>query len=502
MEASYSDLRDETRVKQDVVEEKKEGKEEGRKDTGEVHLPGLSIAVGRNIGTVSPTPQVPLLPLPPLSSQPLQTAQLQPPLSQLSPLQFPRQTNRIAELKGESPAAPPTDFSPLLRPGAEVALTGLLHEKKSQPQHSLLTQSIDPSLDAMPAKKPRLDNITPNRKWLQTTSSGTEAPSSCESNGSRVPPQFFCLDSLMVPGAQRAQMVGQTAAPFQWNLGERLAQPGALGTVVKQEEERERTAPGESDDDGTETSEDETARKKRDEENAMRMKRRNKRASRPPPPPPPQEMDSQDSDSEKTEIEDLQGCGNDGTDREYGRLRRSHSKPGTPSLEGGSRRQSDKGTMKKGPWTKEEDDALLDWVEKQGAHDWSLIAEHIEGRVGKQCRERYFNHLAPDVRKEAWLPEEDDKIIHFHHLVGNKWTNISHMLGNGRSPNAIKNRWHSSLKNKLLRHGGETAIVERTSTGHSCECKCPTCHCTCSVACVALGCSCCQQQHWDGYQGQ
>ena len=506
MQTSYSDPRDEVKVKQGVAKEKDEREEEGRKNTGEVHLPGLSIAVGGIIGPSTSPPSLPFLPLPPLPSQPLQTTQLQPLLPQLSPLSFPRQTNnRIAELKGESPAASPTDFSPLLRPGAEDVLTGLLHEKKSQPQRSLLTQAVYPPLEAMPIKKPRLDDITPERKWLQATSPATEDPNSGENNGLRVPPQFFCLDSLMAAGAQRPSSLGGQAAasPFQWSLSEKQAQPGTQGATAKREEQAGKPAPGGSDDDGTDTSEDELARITRDQENAMRLKKKTKRTSKPPPPPPPEDV--QDSDSEKTEIdENVQECGNEGADKEHGRGRRSHGKPGTPSPERGSsssRRQSDKGTMKKGPWTKEEDEALLDWVEKQGAHDWSLIAEHIEGRVGKQCRERYFNHLAPDVRKEAWRTEEDDKIIHFHHLVGNKWTNISHMLGNGRSSNAIKNRWHSSLKNKLLRHGGEATIVERTSTGHSCECKCTACSCTCSVACVALGCSCCQQQHWDGHQG-
>ena len=500
METNSVGPRDEAKVKQEVTGEKIGNGAEEKKNANEVHLPGLSIAVGGNIGPVPSPAQLPLLPLPPLPSQPLQTTQLPPPLPQLSSLSFPRQTsNRIAELKGESSAAPPTDFSPLLRPGAEDALTGLLHEKRSQPHRSLLTQTIYPPLETVPLKKPRLDDISTERRWLQATSPATaEGSNSCETNGPRVPPQFFSLESLMAAGmgARRTGFVGQTAAPFQWNLGEKPAQPVSLETMSSREEPGDKSNSDESDEGGTETSEDEEVRKLR-EENAKRMKKKTKRAWKPPP-----EKDNRDSDSEKTEIEEsVQHCGIEGVDKEHERGRRSHSRPGTPSLECGSRRQSDKGTMKKGPWTKEEDDALLGWVEKQGAHDWSLIAEHIEGRVGKQCRERYFNHLAPDVRKEAWLPEEDDKIIHYHHLVGNKWTNISHMLGNGRSPNAIKNRWHSSLKNKLLRHGGEVAIVERTSTGHSCECKCPNCPCTCSVACVALGCSCCQQHHWDGRQG-
>ena len=42
----------------------------------------------------------------------------------------------------------------------------------------------------------------------------------------------------------------------------------------------------------------------------------------------------------------------------------------------------------KGPWTKEEDEVLLQMVEKYGPRNWSTIAQHLPGRIGKQCRER------------------------------------------------------------------------------------------------------------------
>lgn len=117
-----------------------------------------------------------------------------------------------------------------------------------------------------------------------------------------------------------------------------------------------------------------------------------------------------------------------------------------------------RGTPKKGPWTPEEDAMLLHLVHENGPKEWTVIASKIGGRVGKQCRERfvflcfqlflltrYYNHLAPDVRKDAWTEEEDALIIKLHMTLGNKWTDISRML-NGRPANAIKNRWNSTLK--------------------------------------------------------
>jgi len=109
----------------------------------------------------------------------------------------------------------------------------------------------------------------------------------------------------------------------------------------------------------------------------------------------------------------------------------------------------------KGPWKEEEDAKLTELVEKYGPKDWSTIASHIPGRIGKQCRERWFNHLSPDVRKTNWTPEEDRIIIEAHSKIGNKWTNISKLL-EGRPANAIKNHWNSTLLKRIQDSNGET----------------------------------------------
>ena len=50
-------------------------------------------------------------------------------------------------------------------------------------------------------------------------------------------------------------------------------------------------------------------------------------------------------------------------------------------------------------WATEEDEAIRNLVTKYGTKSWSVIAEHIikeygiTGRTGKQCRERWHNHL-------------------------------------------------------------------------------------------------------------
>jgi hypothetical protein len=70
--------------------------------------------------------------------------------------------------------------------------------------------------------------------------------------------------------------------------------------------------------------------------------------------------------------------------------------------------------MVKGPWRLEEDHKLAENVHKYGAKNWSYIAQALPGRIGKQCRERWHNHLNPDIKKDKWTLEEDKAIIRLH----------------------------------------------------------------------------------------
>lgn len=55
-------------------------------------------------------------------------------------------------------------------------------------------------------------------------------------------------------------------------------------------------------------------------------------------------------------------------------------------------------------------------VEKHGPRNWSKIADHLPGRIGKQCRERWHNHLNPEIRKDRWTEEEDLAIMEAHKM--------------------------------------------------------------------------------------
>ncbi|CAA6655645.1 unnamed protein product [Spirodela intermedia] len=102
----------------------------------------------------------------------------------------------------------------------------------------------------------------------------------------------------------------------------------------------------------------------------------------------------------------------------------------------------------KGAWTKEEDECIIKLVNKYGAKKWATIANKMTGRIGKQCRERWHNHLNPAIKKCAWTTEEEIVLIRAHGMYGNKWAEIAKLLP-GRADNSIKNHWNCSVKKKL-----------------------------------------------------
>ncbi|KAJ7949489.1 Myb transcription factor [Quillaja saponaria] len=123
--------------------------------------------------------------------------------------------------------------------------------------------------------------------------------------------------------------------------------------------------------------------------------------------------------------------------------------------------QFDETYIKKGPWSKEEDEVLINHVKKFGPREWSSIRSNgLLPRTGKSCRLRWVNKLRPNLKNGCKFSAEEERlVIELQAQFGNKWAKIATYL-HGRTDNDVKNFW-SSRRKRLER------ILQKTSPSKS-----------------------------------
>ncbi|WOL18399.1 hypothetical protein Cni_G27194 [Canna indica] len=109
--------------------------------------------------------------------------------------------------------------------------------------------------------------------------------------------------------------------------------------------------------------------------------------------------------------------------------------------------------LRKGLWSPEEDEKLIEHITKYGHGCWSSVPKQAGlQRCGKSCRLRWINYLRPDLKRGTFSEQEESLIVELHAVLGNRWSQIAARLP-GRTDNEIKNFWNSSVKKKLKQRG-------------------------------------------------
>lgn len=117
-----------------------------------------------------------------------------------------------------------------------------------------------------------------------------------------------------------------------------------------------------------------------------------------------------------------------------------------------------RGGAKTKHWSELEENRLGELVATLGTKQWVSVSGILNDefhagesiRKGKNCRERWHNHLDPNLNSNCyvegeWSYGEDLILLKEQKAKGNKWSRISDDLL-GRTENSVKNRYNSLIR--------------------------------------------------------
>lgn len=100
--------------------------------------------------------------------------------------------------------------------------------------------------------------------------------------------------------------------------------------------------------------------------------------------------------------------------------------PPAPQSRGGSRRRELEQGLGAHRWAAEWREAA--YILGCSSHPGSRLSGAIVpagGRTGKQCRERWLNHVRPGINFAGWTDEEEAMLVRAHMEHGNRWKDIA-----------------------------------------------------------------------------
>ncbi|KAK7374553.1 hypothetical protein VNO80_07985 [Phaseolus coccineus] len=122
--------------------------------------------------------------------------------------------------------------------------------------------------------------------------------------------------------------------------------------------------------------------------------------------------------------------------------------------------------VRKGAWSKFEDELLKACVQLYGEGKWHLVPQRAGlNRCRKSCRLRWLNYLKPNIKRGDFSEDEIDLMIRLHKLLGNRWSLIAGRLP-GRTSNDVKNYWNSYTRRKLHTHNKDYVVKQSTLKPH------------------------------------